>query len=297
MAGSKDRDGVPEGTPKRALFAEERRRIILEMLARDQHVLVRDLTKKFNVSAATLRSDLRDLENEGLLKRTHGGAVSRESLTTDYPTEIAALETAHLKAAIGAEGAKLVKPGDAIFVDSGSTTLEFMRALAGKSAVNVITHDLSVAIMAESVLSQGTVTVTGGIIRNGFHHLEGSTVIEQIESCAARICFLAATACSSEYGLTAGHSEGANIKRAYMRRSEQKVLLVDSSKIGHFAPSRFAAIEDMDVVITDSDISDDDRAYVEAIPGTRLIVADLTAPAAGSSSSGAPGTIPPLMRP
>ena len=268
-------------TPTRALFAEERRRIILEMLARDSHVLVRDLTKRFNVSAATLRSDLRDLETEGLLKRTHGGAISRESLTTDYPTEVSALENAHRKTAIGIEAAKLVKPGDAIFVDSGSTTLEFIRALSGKSDVTVITHDLSVAIQAESAMPRATVIVTGGIMRTGFHHLEGSVVIEQIERYAARVCFLATTACSFEYGLTAGHSEGANIKRAYMRRSEQNVLLVDSSKIGHFAPSRFATLDEMDVVITDSDISEKDSKRIESLQtGTRLIVAQL-----GASSS------------
>ncbi|MBY4797066.1 DeoR/GlpR family DNA-binding transcription regulator [Collinsella sp. AGMB00827] len=268
-----DMEIAPEES--RSLFAEERRQKIITLLTTDSHVRTADLTELFGVSPATLRSDLRILESRGLLKRTHGGAIPLNSPTVEVPLEHSAHTNSKKKIAICAEAAKLVSPGQSLFCDSGSTVVELINALEGVAGLTIITHDLSVASTAETKLPHCSIIMLGGMLRQGFHYTSSSLTVEQAELYAARSCFLGATAFSFEYELTADNYEGASIKRAFMRRSERSIMLLDSSKIDHFAPVSFANLEDIDVLITDDGISDIARTRIEAMPhGPKLIIAD-----------------------
>lgn len=264
---------VSNQTP-RAMFAEERRQAIVEILLRDSHVLVNDLVKRFNVSAATLRNDLRSLEEAGLLCRTHGGAILKESQIAEQPVELSSLENSRAKASIGRAAAGLVSSGDALFCDSGSTVLELVKALEGTPDLTVITHDLTVARMAETSLPRCEIIMPGGVIRQGFHYMTGSMAVKGVENFAATHCFLATTAFSFKYGLTAACVEAVGIKRAYMNLADQRILLMDAGKIGHYTPARFATLDEMDVVVTDDAIAGEDRERIETMyANTRLIIA------------------------
>lgn len=261
-------------TGGRALFAEERREQILSLLARDARVYVSELAERFGVSAATLRSDLRELEAAGLLKRTHGGAVAVDSIMTEHPANEAAAEHQVQKRAIAERAAELVHDGDTFFIDSGTTTIELIRALKGRRGLTVLTNDLMIACEAESLLVGPTIVLMGGVVRQGFHYVTGSMADEFANRFSAPVAFMAASAFSFEKGLTVPTTDVATCKRVMLSRCDRHVLLMDSSKFGHYATVAYASMSDFSAFITDDGISDDDRERIQEMPdGPDLIIA------------------------
>lgn len=257
------------------LFAEERRRRILETLDADSRVLVNDLSARFGVSAATLRNDLKELERGGLLRRTHGGAVRVESAIAEHTADVALTEHLSAKVAIGRAAAQLVGDGDTILCDSGSTTFELVRALGGRRGVTVITNDFTIAAEAERTLVDGSIVMLGGTVRRGFHYTIGPETVEALRRLAAPTAFLAASAFSFERGFTVHTLALSLFKQALIERSERHVMLIDSTKLGTYTTARFADLCDMSDLIVDDRISGDDaRSIREAEGGPRLVVAE-----------------------
>lgn len=258
----------------RNLFAEERRRRIVDMLSRESRVLVSDLSKHFGVSTATLRNDLRDLEAAGLLRRTHGGAMALETPVIEHAADVAQSEHNGAKTAIGHVAASLVEPGDVIFLDSGSTTLELIRAIDETPGLTFITNDATHVLAIESRLSGCNIVQLGGTVRNGFHYTIGAATVDQARRLSATKAFIATNAFSIERGFSTHSIELTAYKRTMIERSRQTIVLMDSSKFGTFAASTFAALDDIDTLVTDSGIPDATRARIEGIEdGPDLITA------------------------
>ncbi|AEB07058.1 transcriptional regulator, DeoR family [Coriobacterium glomerans PW2] len=253
------------------LFAEERRNRILELLASESRVLVGDLSMRFGVSPATLRNDLRDLDAAGLLRRTHGGAVVREAVAVEQPADTAFAEHQEAKIAIGARAAQLVRDGETIFCDSGSTTFEFVRALASRRGITLITNDYAIASEAERLLPDCSINLLGGSVRNGFHYTTGSSAIDALMRFSAPLAFLAASAFSFERGFTVHTTDLSNFKRRMIERSERCVMLMDSSKIGTFTTVTFAELSDVSELVTDGRISSSDRLRFESCGESPII--------------------------
>ena len=127
------------------MSSEERRAAILSMLDRATSVQVTQLAEAFGVSRVTARSDLDALARDGKLRRTHGGAVSLSKTLTVSVQERRINVNAEAKRSIARLAAPLVEDGDAVLVDSGTTALEFVRAISGRSGVTVVTDDLTIA--------------------------------------------------------------------------------------------------------------------------------------------------------
>lgn len=247
------------------LFREERRRHIVEIVNEQDKVLVSDLAERFGVTTATIRTDLRVLEDEGHLERTHGGAISikHEDPTT---TTMQIRLSVHLrqKQKIARAAAKLVSDGDFLLIDSGTTAQTFVRMLSEKRDLTILTNDIVLAHIAELELPSVSVIMLGGLIRNEYNCTEGSEAIAMMRSYFAPRLFLSTDAFSIEKGFSTFQTEQAAIKRAMLERSDEHVLLADSSKIGVNAPIRFAGLEDIDILITDSGISSKARADIAA---------------------------------
>lgn len=257
-----------------SLFAEERRRRILEMLSRDSRVLVSDLAERFGVSQATLRNDLRELEAAGLLRRTHGGAVAVDSLVTEPSADAAQSVNGSAKVAIGRRAAELVHEGDVIFCDSGSTTAELVRQLPPMSDLTIITNDFNVALMAERRLAGCSIVFIGGTVRNGFHYTTGSVAVERVGRLFASTAFVAANAFSFERGFTTHAVEVAAYKRKLIEHAEKTCMLMDSSKVGTVAMVTFAQLGDVSVLVTDSGITEADRHRIlQAEDAPKLVIA------------------------
>lgn len=252
-----------------AIFAELRKQEIVDRVNSNGRATVNELCDYFNVSPATIRTDLNELEHMGTLKRTHGGAISNNSISNYEPTSLEK-EEQHVsqKKAIALAALDFVKPGDTIAVDTGTTTMCFAKALASIPDVTVITNDFLVAMYLEQS-ENTTVIFLGGYIRKRFHCTIGQSVVDAIAPMHIDTTFLATNAISAERGLSTPNMEIANIKREMIKNSQNVVLLVDSSKIGKNALALFATLDEMDVIITDEGA---DKEFVNAVEGNNVKV-------------------------
>lgn len=253
------------------LFAEERRQRIVDTVSKESRVLVSDLSERFGVSQATLRNDLRNLEAANLLKRTHGGAVSLEVVAHEEPADAAITVNRTAKELIGAKAASFVGEGDVIFCDSGTTTLEMIRALPPLEGLTVITNDYKIALSAENRLKNPRIVLLGGTVRNGFHYALDSSTIDSASTLSATIAFIAASAFSFDRGFSVHTVDLANFKRVLINRSEKRVALIDSSKLGCYTTATFAQLDDFDALVCDRGMSEaDEKAMRMTAPNLRL---------------------------
>lgn len=244
----------------RPYYLEERREAILSALEKDSVVRVADLSDRLGVSAATIRKDMRALEKLGKLCRTHGGAIPARDDNTETSFDAARSIMHAEKKRIGQAAARLVADGDVIFVQSGSTCLEFMRALKGRSGLTVITSDLLISMTAEESLQDSSVIMLGGSLRMGYHYTQGPDAIRQLENYYVPTAYLCANALSFERGVTAHRREQAEWISALVKNSKTHVMLLDSSKLGQNALVRAVGLDELDTLVTDTGVDDETRA-------------------------------------
>ncbi len=237
------------------IFAEERKRRIVERVNRQAKTTVSDLCEEFGVSPATVRNDLRELEFAGLLKRTHGGAISNKKTNFDLPYTERLVEHRTEKQAIGKLAATMVEPGDILFIDIGTTTRELAMMIAEVPDLTVVTNDLEVAYYLNSH-SNATILLTGGFLRKRFNSLFGQTAIDALQNINANKAFLSTEGVTPEKGATNTDINLTLLKREFVRRADEVILLCDSSKIGKSAFTKFADITDIDVIVTDEHIDE-----------------------------------------
>ncbi len=235
-------------TPGNArLFTEERRTHILQILEREHRVAVTDLADRFNVSADTVRRDLRDLCARQLIRKTHGGAMRRTVPVVDYETRLA--QALDVKEVIGSRAAELVEEGESIIIDGATTALPLASSLK-VSKVTVLTNSLEVA----HILSQRSnidLIVLGGRSDPLHRQLVGPATLEQLSRYRVDKLFLGIGAIDRTSGLTEPTEEDAAVKRAMIQISQQVISLADHSKFGRVAFAYVAPASAVDVLITD----------------------------------------------
>jgi DeoR/GlpR family transcriptional regulator of sugar metabolism len=250
-----------------------RRQQILNLLEETGSLDVGDLADRFAVSVVTIRKDLDDLERQGLLQRTFGGAVF--SHRSRFNRSFLERASQHLreKRAIAAAALEYIKDGDTIILDAGTTTLALAQLLKQhvKSAF-IITCSVPVAL---EVSSAGyDILLLGGMIRNKSLALLGRETLWMLDRYRADKAFLGSSGFTIEKGHTTPNPEDAQVKEAIMRVSLEKYVLVDSSKFGDQCLTRFANLRDVDLTITDSYLP---KAKVKALEaaGATLRVVDV----------------------
>lgn len=241
---SKQADGI---------FAEVRLQDLLNVINGQGRVRVNDLCRQFRVTPATIRKDLTRLEEAGLIKRVHGGAISvAESANLELTSrEKAGVQTAK-KQQIARIACQYVKPGRIIALDSGTTTMELAKLICNVPELTVVTNDLSIALYLEKN-SRHTVIMLGGTVRTDFHCTVGNSVLQMLDSLHIDTLFLGTNHVDTQWGLSTPNLEMANVKRKLVANSRRKILLVDSSKFGRVSLARFATIDQVDILVTDSD--------------------------------------------
>lgn len=239
---------------KEQLFAEERKKEIIDLLKENAKLLVPDLCAHFQVSPATIRNDLRELENKGLLKRTHGGAISNFKARYEpnsYQKEVEFLEA---KKAIARYAVQFVEDGDTIAIDTGTTTLEFVKLLSSKKQLTVVTNDMEIARYLET-LSDANIIITGGLIRKDFHCSVGPIAIHSLGELFVDKAFIGTNGITLEEGLTTPDITQAEVKKAMINIASEVIVLCDSSKFGNKAFAKVAPISKVNRVITDKGIA------------------------------------------
>jgi DeoR family fructose operon transcriptional repressor len=236
------------GTGK--LFAEQRKQRILEILNRDQSVRAADLCLLLQASPASVRRDLQELEQAGRLTRTHGGAVSNG--TAAFEPSLAEKED-RLRAekmAIGRVAMELIKQGETVMLDAGSTTLEIARLLRRTRGVTVLTNALNIAL--ELVSSEIEVTVTGGTLRQRTQSLVGPITENVLAGLHVDKLFLATNGLDLKRGLTTPNVSEAQSKRAMIESAREVIVVADHGKFGCVAFSQICSFDKVHCLITDA---------------------------------------------
>lgn len=238
------------------MFPEERRTAILNRLAGEGRVGVAPLAAAFEVSEVTIRQDLAYLEERGLLKRTHGGAIPLE---TGFELPFARTAGAFLeeKARIAQAAAATIRDGETILLDVGTTTTAIARALAGHRQLTVVTNALNIAILLEEA-PEMTVIVTGGTLRATQHSLVNPLGLEVLAHVRADRAFLGANGIEHKAGVTNANFPEAEIKRAMLASARWKILVADSSKIGRVATAVVAPLNGFDLLLTTKEADADE---------------------------------------
>ncbi|MEW2076912.1 DeoR/GlpR family DNA-binding transcription regulator [Streptomyces sp. NPDC012403] len=251
------------------MYAPERQREILRLARDGGRVDVVSLAEEFQVTAETIRRDLKALDRAGLVRRVHGGAIPAGRL--DFEPDLAERETtaADEKDRI-ARAALAELPADgAVIVDAGSTAALLAGLLPVELSLTVVTHSLPIAArLADHPGIQ--LHLVGGRVRHRTHAAVDAWALRAYAEIRADVLFVAANGFSAEHGLTTPDLAEAAVKRAAMAAARRVVLLADSSKHGqeHFA--RFGDLGDVDLLITDSGLSPDDAAAIER-GGTEVV--------------------------
>jgi DeoR family transcriptional regulator, fructose operon transcriptional repressor len=232
------------------MFAEERKIKILEEVAQKKKVTVRTMAQSLKVSGATVRTYLRDLERAGMLIRTHGGAIAKTK--TGYELASEQKEVHHLeeKRRIARVALGLIEDGDTIILDTGTTTLELARCLYERRNLTVVTNDLTIAGILES-METTTIIFMGGVVRRGFHCTVGIQGRELTVGLTADKAFMATNGFTVTKGATTPDINQAETKKHMMAIATKVILLCDHSKIGKVSFVQFAASDQIDVLVTD----------------------------------------------
>lgn len=230
------------------VFQEERMRGIMKKLERENRVLIADLTKEFNTTSVTIRKDLDILESQGLLKRTHGGAILHKPLFHGLNLNEKEKLNADEKQRIADEAVKLISGGDVIILDSGSTTTQLARNMKNLKGITVITNAVNIAL--ELSASDCEIILTGGALQKNSSTLVGPFADDILRKVSADKLFHGVDGIDYETGLTTPDIIEANTSRVMMQRAGENILLVDSSKFGRRSLGVICQINEINKIIT-----------------------------------------------
>ncbi|MFB9953239.1 DeoR/GlpR family DNA-binding transcription regulator [Rhizobium puerariae] len=231
--------------------AQDRQAKIVELLREEQFLDINTLTGLLHISVATARRDLGELEAAGLLRRTHGGAVSINQVAQDSTHAVRAVSRQAEKAAIATVAAGMIVDGDAVILDAGTTALEVARLLAGRSGLTLISN--GVDIIAELIRGNTqNVYSVGGEYADSNRSFRGPLAEQFIRQFTVDKLILNATSIDLDRGLICTASPlNASVQRAMIAVANRVIVVADSSKFKKSSLSVTTRIEDVGVVVTD----------------------------------------------
>jgi DeoR family transcriptional regulator of aga operon len=234
--------------------------IILKELRHAGSASVEALRDKLNVSLATVRRDLQDLEESGLLRRTHGGAIPIEPLfyeafRHDRSFQDQVGSYADEKRRIALAASELIAPGDTIALTAGTTTTEVVRSLHALGGITVVTNTVNVA-MELSNRKDVHVFVTGGHLRGDWFSLVGPAAVAGMSGVFVDLLFIGVNGIDAQRGLTCYNDDEVEINRCMVRQAKRKIAVADRSKLGVVAKWLICPADTVDMLITDSAATD-----------------------------------------
>lgn len=242
---------------------QERRHDILDSVLRTGRVSVADLSQAFGVSEVTIRTDLQMLAEQGLLVRTHGGAISANRLSPELSLALRRQQQTLAKDHIGEAGASLIEDGDAVYLDTSSTALAIARHLTHHRHVTVITN--SIAIVNELADAANlAVVVPGGRLRRETASLIGVDGLDFVRRFNIQKGFFGAHGLTVDEGLTDVSVDEADVKRVLVGICRQVVAVLDATKWGRVGVASFTSLNQVDAIITDQSAPPDLVAAVRA---------------------------------
>lgn len=232
------------------MFSEERRQEILSTLERDGRISVTELGARLSVSPDTVRRDLRCLERMGLLQRTHGGAIRLPATPTEGRAVSGSNDEWEAKDQICREAARMIQPGETIFIEGSSTTLAMADHIPHGQQNTVLTNGWQIAFRLRGREGVELIAVGGTMKAGG--NTTGTSAIEQLKQFSVDRSFISASGVDPQKGVTTATTDTAFLKRTVVQISRQVVLLADHRKLGRVAFTASLPIKEIDLLITDS---------------------------------------------
>jgi DeoR family fructose operon transcriptional repressor len=250
----------------------ERYLYIYNLLKQKNTVLIGELSRILHVSTNTIRRDLSNLEKQGLLKRTHGGAIFAESYMQSQPYEIRSREGMSEKEKIGRLASSLVRDGSTVIIDAGTTTRQLALYLKNVGDLTVLTNSLEIA----EILSENAniiVILSGGILQVSSRHLIGMPAEQFFNQVHVDQLFTSANAISIGQGLLSSNLHIVPIKQKMLEAAREVILIADSSKFDKTGIGRIAPLTAAHKLVTDSRIEPQTVSAISAL-GIEVIIAE-----------------------
>lgn len=230
-----------------------------------------ELAHKLGISLSTVRRDLIELEKEGAIIRTRGGAgYSAHNLVLSPAATLRANQHTDEKLSIAQKAVELIENAGCIVIDNGTTTLEIAKQLFPENPLRVITDSVEIAYELRG-RENITTLVTGGIIHPQSYSIYGSFGEEMLKKMHAQICVMGATGFSIKEGLTKHDIEALQIRKTMIDISHQLICVADSSKINVTGLVSVCPIDRVNILITDDQVDEKFKKEFEAIGGQVII--------------------------
>jgi DeoR/GlpR family transcriptional regulator of sugar metabolism len=227
---------------KKRMLTQHRRRLILEGLEQEGQVTVKALSRELGLSEDTIRRDLRELAHDGLLQRVHGGALPASPAIANFAGR-QALATDE-KIVLGRAAAQMIRSGQVVILDGGTTTLQAARHLCPDLRATIVTHSPTIAVELVDHPSVEVIVLGGRLFKHSIVTL-GAATIEAISRIRADIYFMGVTGIHPTGGLSTGDLEEAYVKRALSASAAETIVLASREKLN--AASAFVIAPTADV--------------------------------------------------
>lgn len=233
------------------MFGVERRNRIMSLLNDSKSILVQSAAEAFGVTEETIRRDLKVLEAQGLLVRTHGGAVLSDNSKTEVSLEVRQAINIPGKDAIAKKASELINDGDTIILDASTSSLFLARHIKYKKGLTVITNAEKI-VLELSGCEDMTIISTGGILRNKSLSYVGRIAENSLNNYYADKLFMSCKGFSAETGLTDSNEQESDIRKLMMKCSKKVIFLCDNTKFDKVGYVTTARLEDINIMITDT---------------------------------------------
>lgn len=237
------------------MLQEERFLRIRSLLATFSRVSVERIVQDLDVSRETVRRDLLELEGVGELRRVHGGAIATGP-EPEPPLAVRLVERQKEKRAIARAAVGLLRPGQTLFLDAGSTTSMLAEQIATLSGMTVVTNSLTIALKLavadEGRSARNDVHLLGGQIDVNTQATHGERTLEDIRRFHVDVALMSPVGLHARHGATSFEHHEAAVARAMAEQAKQVVILADHSKIGQTSRVTYARNADIDIIVTDS---------------------------------------------
>lgn len=246
------------------MLAAERKRRILEYVRKYNTATVSILAKQFQVHEATIRRDLSEIEQEGVLRRTHGGVVMEEWTNGEPSFSERSEQSIDEKMRIGKMAASLVQDGDHIIIDSGTTTLHIARNLVNHTNLTVVTNDFNVASELRDA-PRVKVILTGGELYPSSYMLNGMLTDYALKSLHVVKAFIGTPALHPQHGIMHPEAQLVPAKQGMIRAAREIIVVADHHKLGKLSLHTVAPTSAIHALITGVEAEQEDiRSFRES---------------------------------
>lgn len=237
-----------------------RKEKILEILYKVGEISVKEISNSFNVSLETVRRDLNSMENEGLIIKTHGGAIlnleSVRDISVDVRKEIFLSE----KRIIAKNAISFIENGDIIMLDSSTTCLEIAKKLKKFENITIITNSLIIASEVSRCVNIKLILI-GGVIFHEYQCFFGSTTERILQDLFANKAFISCSSLDFENGITDSNENECALRKIMIKNSKKVFLCVDHTKINKVAMSKIADFSSIDYLISNEALDPDWESF------------------------------------